>query len=196
MSTLGRRDVTAQDSALSQLRGENATSHSACVVFASAQCGTDDRGAAATVADTTCLLCHRIPLSNSFFVASMGSHFLNSLCCSIDHYGMTSMRCFNPSNRSLSPTRQTISVILTDAQNLYAEVQQAFNNGRDVGNIYANSVNLLIDLQERMRTKSGDAPNVLRNRFSRIQDEFNELINPISHSIKNDQSTRRARQER
>ena len=106
------------------------------------------------------------------------------------------MRCFNPTNRALSPTRQTISEILTDTQNLYAEVQQAFNNGRDVGNMYANSGNLLIDLQERMRTKSGVAPNVLRNRFSRIQEEFNEMINPISHSVKNDQSYRRGRQER
>ena len=106
------------------------------------------------------------------------------------------MRCFNPTNRALSPTRQTISEILADTQNLYAEVQQAFNNGRDVGNTYANSGNLLIDLQERMQTKSGEAPRVYRNRFGRIQSEFDELINPISHSVKNDQSTRRPRQER
>ena len=106
------------------------------------------------------------------------------------------MRCFNPSNRALSPTRQNISEILTDTQNLYAEVQHAFNSGRDVGNTYADSGNLLIDLQERMRTRSGEAPNVFRNRFGRIQNEFNELINPISHSVKNEQSLRRERQQR
>ena len=106
------------------------------------------------------------------------------------------MRCFNPSNRALSPTRQNISVILTDTQNLHAEVQTAINNGRDVGDTHVESANLLLDLQDRMRTKSGEAPNVLRNRFSRIQNEFNQLINPISYSLKIDQSTRSARQER
>ena len=106
------------------------------------------------------------------------------------------MRCFNPTNRALSPTRQNISEILTDTQNLQAEVQDAINAGRNVGEMHVDSANLILDLQDRMRTKSGEAPNVFRNRFGRIQNEFNELMNPISHSVRIDQSMRRPRQDR
>lgn len=107
------------------------------------------------------------------------------------------MRCFNSNSRSLSPTRQNIRSILTDTENLYAEIQNAYNNDRlDVAGAYASCGNLLWHLRDRMRTKSGDDPNVLRNRFSSIQNEFDSLINPISHFIKNDQSTGRTRPEK
>ena len=98
------------------------------------------------------------------------------------------MKCFNPYNRSLSPTRQNIRSILTDTENLHAEIEHAFNNNRPVGDIFVNSGNLLVDLRRRMRNQSGEDPNVFRNRFSRIQNDFNVLLYPISHLIKNHQS--------
>lgn len=109
---------------------------------------------------------------------------------------ITSMRCFKSNNRSLSPTRQNIGSILTDTQNLYTEIRQAYNNGGNVGDLSGSCANLLLELRERMITQSGQAPNVFRNRFSDIQNQFDSLINPISHSIKNNQVSRGSSQER
>ena len=106
------------------------------------------------------------------------------------------MKCFNPNNRALSPTRQNIRAILTDTKNLHAEIEDAFNNHQHVGDMFADSGNLLVDLRKRMRTQSGEDPTVFRNRFSRIQNDFSALFHPISHFIKNDQSSSRAGPER
>ena len=106
------------------------------------------------------------------------------------------MGCFSSSNRSHSPTRQHIRSIYVDAQNLNADIRQAYNNGAHVGALYGRCGHLLLELQQRIGNRSGHAPDVFRNQLSDIQSQYNSIINPLSHSIQNNQSSSSSGQER